>query len=1376
MTFGGKLSFGALSRLAAACAAAYARGAVADDPNFGGALAAFTTVAAGYLTSRASAVENEFKQQILASKNNHLQLALAGAFRNTLEELAPRHSTHKTLFDAWDAILDAALDRATTLLPIVIPAEFDPPLDAANPYAEQTSAFEEAENLLRFWLAYQQAFERTGSYPAVPPSTGPELPTDLQESLQNEFLPTFQRAFASLLLQNGSEYARRAFEGRHLQELVGRSRKHTVILGGLDAQFLLPLAPLSAPESIDETRELEVLRAENRAIPVVGREADLSDLHAWLKSPAPVSCRILTGPAGAGKTRLAIQLVEELGGSRWRSGFLREFTNVNQRHWDQPTLAIVDYAATVAQSLKAWLAHLADQTPAQPLRVLLLEREANPESGWLRLLLDHTSTGHRIASLLDPPTPQRISPLADVQVRRQILEATLKKLGMKWELPPPGRDSLFDQRLAEPRWQDPLYLMMAALAARQFGGLPQALSLTRIDLAFRLGDRELDRIGKFLPAGAPPESARLLKHLAGIITACRTLERADLLPIAKEEAALLGLEFPGGPRVAAERIAEALNRQGRPAPVEPDIIGEAILLRAFGGENLGEGFPALIRAARRADRRHASNVCFAVTRTCQDFAGDQCHDPLDWVEGFIQTGGSDDLGLLFELERQMPHDTLVLRERAVRVDELLLARFRRLQETQPSEESQIILAGLANNLANRLRHLGRYEEALAEAEESVHICRRMAQERPGAFLPDLAMTLNTLAAMLRDLGRREEALANSEEAVRIYRQLAQQRPDAYQPNLALSLNNLTNMLGDLGRCEEALAQAEEAVRIYRQLAQQRPDAFLPNLATSLNNLANMLSDLGRRQEALAQSEEAVRLNRQLAQQRSDAFVPQLAMSLNNLANRLSDLGRLEEALAQSGEAVGICRRLAQRRPDAFLSDLARSLHNLTLVLTRLGRLEEALAQAEDAVRIRRQMAQQRPDAFLPNLAASLNTLAAILSALGRVDEALAQTEDAVRLYTQLAEQRPDVFLPDLATSLSNLANRLSGLGRREEALTQAEEAVRIRRQLAQQRPDAFLPDLAGSLNNLAVMLSGLGRREEALAKSEEAVPLYRQLAQRRPDAFLLNLAGSLNNLADMLSEVGRREEALAKSEEAVRICGQMVQQRPDAFLPDLARSLNNLTNRLSGLGRREEALAQAEEAVRIYRQLAQQRPDAFVPYLATSLNNLANRLNDLGRREEALAQAEEALRIRRQLAQKCPDAFLPDLAMSLNNLAAMLQSGLGRREEALSQSEEAVRIRRHLAQKCPDAFQPDLARSLAVFGNIIAEDRPGEALEPLTEAVRLLTPFFSDLPLAHGRLMRDICGGYLRTAGAAKVAPDGALLGPVIAVFDRVNSAESPES
>jgi len=1199
--------------------------------------AALAAVASGYLINRANAVEETSLEGIRAGHNHHLQLALAGALRTTLDELQPLHPSHKSLFDLWQAILEAALDQPTTLLEVIIPAEFTPLLDAASPHADRQAAAEEIESLLRFWLAYQEAYVRTKSYPSVPPSATPELPADLRQSLQTQFLPEFQRAFANLLVQNDSSYARRAFERRHLQQLVAASREQTAILESLNSQYLLPLAPLRPPDPLDERHELDLLRPQNRSIPIVGRQPELDDLQVWLTSPAPISVRVITGPAGAGKTRLAIQLLEGLDASNWHAGFLREsdLNNLEQRRWYRPTLAIIDYPASVAQQLKSWMAHLTDQTPNHRLRILLLEREASINTGWLGLLLDHTSTGHRIASLLDPPTPYPLAPLNDVQLRRQVLQNTLQLLGGKWELPPPGRNRLFDRRLGEPRWQYPLYLMMAALVARKPGGLPQALSLARTDLAFRLADRELSRIRKFLPPGVPTESARLLVHLAGIITACRSVERSDLVLIAKEESAELGIEFHGGPRVAAERIAEALNRQNKPAPIEPDIIGEAVLLRCFGGEGLKEGTLALVRAARRANCRYASNVCSAILRTSQDFANDECQDPLDWVEEFISTGEPNDLGLLLTLEGQMPQHTLVLRERAARLDQLLLTHFKRLRETAPSEQIQTTCAQLASNLSSRLAALGHVEAALA------HI----------------------------------------EEAVRSYRQLAPRRPDVLA-ELAACLDNRANIIGMTGRRDEALTAGEEALDLYRQLAQESPDPCLPGFAACLDNQALRLTSLGLRKAALTLGEEAVRIYRELVQRDTDAFLAELAGCLDNHACRLGDLGRRQEALAQSEEAVDLYQQLAQHRPDAFLPDLGAALTNLALRLSALSRREEALARAKEAV----------------------------------------------ALYTQLAEQRPDAFQLDLAAAVNNLAKTLAELGRYKEALLRAQESADINRRLARRRPDASLPDLAMSLGNLAAVLKDLGRHKEALARAEEAVQIYRELAERNPDAFLSSLAISLNSLAPALGAVGRRKEALARAEEANDIYRQLARHSPEAFLPDLAMSLCNLAESFGTCGCYEEALARAEEAVGMYRQLEQQNPDAFLPRLAASLNNLAAALAGLGRREEALSQAEEAIRIQRQLAQGTPDAFLPDLALYL-----------------------------------------------AVHGTIAAKERPAEAMESLAEAIRVITPFYSQRPEAHEQFIQSFCLQYMVAAQAANVAPDYALLAPLMADHVTLQSPELPD-
>ena len=77
---------GALTRLGIAGFASFAAADYAKDPATA-VVTALATVAAGYLTNRVNAVEDEALEAARLSKNHHLQIALAGAFRNSLQEI-----------------------------------------------------------------------------------------------------------------------------------------------------------------------------------------------------------------------------------------------------------------------------------------------------------------------------------------------------------------------------------------------------------------------------------------------------------------------------------------------------------------------------------------------------------------------------------------------------------------------------------------------------------------------------------------------------------------------------------------------------------------------------------------------------------------------------------------------------------------------------------------------------------------------------------------------------------------------------------------------------------------------------------------------------------------------------------------------------------------------------------------------------------------------------------------------------------------------------------------------------------------------------------------------------------------------------------------
>ena len=53
-------------------------------------------------------------------------------------------------------------------------------------------------------------------------------------------------------------------------------------------------------------------------VPLLGRDGFLRDLQVWLESPAPISMRVLTGPGGRDKTRLALALAGRISADATR--------------------------------------------------------------------------------------------------------------------------------------------------------------------------------------------------------------------------------------------------------------------------------------------------------------------------------------------------------------------------------------------------------------------------------------------------------------------------------------------------------------------------------------------------------------------------------------------------------------------------------------------------------------------------------------------------------------------------------------------------------------------------------------------------------------------------------------------------------------------------------------------------------------------------------------------------------------------------------------------------------------------------------------------------------------------------------------------------
>ena len=823
-------------------------------------------------------------------------------------------------------------------------------------------------------------------------------------------------------------------------------------------------------------READVIRPFTRSIELVGRETELDDLRAWLRKESAISVRVLTGNAGYGKTRLALELIEEMAPQGWCAGFLTraELKRFRVQHdlagwgWNAPILAVVDYASASARDLHAWLKELedhavwedADPSNRYPLRLLLLERQAERGNGWWAEVFGLGDDAVVLEKLADPDEPVALRPLDDANHRRAILTKTLVSLGSTVTLPATGDDADFDRRLTELTWGGvPLLLMLAAAtAARE--GFGQVLTMGSSELAFSVAKTELARILKVVDSQHVSASlAPLVKHVAAVATLRQGLTSEAMREVIERESEELGYNLPNGPATLRDAFAVALpNDTGGIAAIEPDMIGEALLLDVWREDNT-HAVPAIARAYATDPEAVAKTII----RTCQDYVIRGNRHPLNWLEKI--RADSADLHALIHLCNAMPAHTLELREIAFELDKAVVRQVEPPAGDMRDLDQVMILAVFFNNLSNRYSDLGQREKALPVIEKAVLVYREVTRVLPDVGRPGLALSLSNLSKCYSDLGQREKALAASKEAVEIFRDLADASPDAFRPDLANSLNIHSICFSHIGRREEALAAIEEAVVIRRDLVNSHPDAFRPNLAQSLQNLSSCLSNLGRQEEALAASEEAVTIGRALAAASPDPFRPDLVGYLNNLSVYLSELGRHDESLAAINETVALCRDLTATRPDAFRPDLARSLSNLSNRFFYLGRRKEGLAAIEEGVTLYRDLAATHPDAFRPDLARSLSNLSLRFFDLGRQEEGLAAIEEAVAIRRDWVAAGSDAFRPDLAAVLSILSRRFSELGRQEEALAAIEEAVATLRERFLGEPMAFREQMASILSD-----------------------------------------------------------------------------------------------------------------------------------------------------------------------------------------------------------------------------------------------------------------------------------------------------------------------
>lgn len=762
--------------------------------------------------------------------------------------------------------------------------------------------------------------------------------------------------------------------------------------------------PVALPWRTPQNKDpIASLRWTARIAPLTGRDEVKASLLDWARSDVPSSIRLLSGPGGVGKTRLAAEVADELRkdeNKTWTAGF---FTGsaVTELALDKPnTLLIIDYPEARRPWVEALLRAVGEREddPDHRLRLLLLSRQG-------REVWDDSLRGCGCDALVSDIQLDALPPLTnDEEAWHVFIQARARLAERGFPQPVEVTQTAFTVWLdRRPLHRLPLFVTALALHAAL---TPERAVLDLDDVAIltALADRERDRLrGLAEGAGFVPEALERVMALAAV---SGRVSRATLTELAARHPEI-GL---GDPARVVDRIARAGLTTDPLEPPQPDLLAAVFAARTLGKR--ADCAPEWLWTAFEPDIAEAIANAGRLTYDAEYILGLPAPHTSDALAAMV-AGKLDRCGAVEPhlRDHNLPHGLLPL----------AVAAGQPLADLAEDEEEK---AWRLNNLSADLSEVGDGAGALAAIREAAAIYQRLAEHNPARVEPDLAGSLINLSNHLYNAGDGAGALATIREAVAVYRRLAGHNPALFEPNLAGSLINLSSRLSEVGDGAGALAAIREAVAVYHRLAGHNPACFEPDFARSLNNLSIRLNDAGDGTGALAAIRDAVDLRRRLARHNPARFEPDLARSLNNLSAHLSGAGDGVGALTASREAVAVYRRLAEHNPARFEADLAMSLNNLSNHLSEVGDGAEALASARETVAVYRRLAGHNQARFSHELGMALYFLADRLVKAENPAAAMEVLREGIPLVEPIAAQypkaRPAAILQRMRESLARI--------------------------------------------------------------------------------------------------------------------------------------------------------------------------------------------------------------------------------------------------------------------------------------------------------------------------------------------------------------------
>lgn len=1070
-----------------------------------------------------------------------------------------------------------------------------------------------------------------------------------------------------------------------------------------------------------------LLNPDSMAVPLMGRDAEKKALHQWLHEEAEIAVRAVIGEAGSGKTRLALELLLELESSsdQWECGFvseqsLRQFLSRPENEkivWGRPVLLVFEYAAAQVDLIRQFLKRLTVWEHVSKIRVILLERFGDAGGPWLSSLLGEGHDRDVLTPLFEPRDPLVLTRFDDIGFRRELFDSMLQVCVQHFgsafpPLPAVGENPAFDQRLRAATLNRPLFLLMAAIEAGHSSVL-EAVSLTRRDLAMRVAEHEAKRLRHFIPEDRANDRsyAEFFTHVSAAVTLVGGHCRDEVLGIVEREAEEARIGLPEGAASTVDALQTALPGDGGIAPILPDLIGEAYVLKYLAAGSPNE---RSTMAVLRLCNSYGLPVVHYVVRVIQDFPREREAAALEWLDRVVEVADTvRHPGLLFVLDAVMPRETVVLRRKAVQILERMLTK---LQDTDESTGKVRWMAHVHHTLAGRLIDLKQFDESLTHADRAIHLLGELEQKWPGQLTLELALTHSNRSDCLCNLGKLEEAILNAEDVDRLLSQL----PESDEIVHAYCLGSISRTFRHNGELDLALTYSNRSVGIRERILLKNPGA-LPLLAASLHNQSALLMEMSRVEDALKNAERSLELRQSLAEEHPDSYLPHLANAHYNLAQILRKLDRLD-AIEHARSALAIRKELIEHDSAVFWEELVQSFDLLARLCFTHGDADALL----ECVQARAEYGSRPPDQTQERRAEYADFLSQCslwLLTRERFEETFQYANEAAMIYKRLRESGVEVSSENVAYCLHSSSLALHAMGRAQEALVSLVDEFSVVAPLVAADVDLG-PIPTPSAGIVSECLRALPDPESGLVHAKQILAYADELLNALNDDESAIFIDGIQSILSWLRQQGQWELVNETHEQLARTLEVLTDSNPKNFAVLLARAVYARSEHLRPFGRDLEVREQARRVLPALRELVNDEPHIDQLQVAEHFAELAS---VLGNSDEAFSAAEEAMRIVDEFPQQ-DDVECRRARAAVLSFLALLKSYRGEYREASEGTQEALDLYDALETHAPS--EEKLARLSHNLGTFLMQDqRVEEGIRRMHEALAIHEKLTEENPM-----------------------------------------------